>query len=74
MNKIQEIIARVMGIKEVKEDASPETIEAWDSFNQIMLVSELETGFGINFTMDDIQKLGSYKQIKSLLESKGVFK
>ena len=74
MSKLKQVMARVLSIHagSIDERTSPGTVESWDSFNQIMLISELETAFGVKFTMGEIQRMNSYKDIKKVLKEKGV--
>ena len=39
-------------LEEINEDTSPENTESWDSFNALVLVTELEETFNVSFTMD----------------------
>ncbi|MBW2988649.1 acyl carrier protein [Candidatus Woesearchaeota archaeon] len=74
MSKLKETIARVLNISpdEITNHSSPENIESWDSFNQIMLISELEATYGIKFTMDELQRMNSVGEIKQVLRERGV--
>lgn len=44
--------------------------EGWNSMAQIALVAQLEEAFGLDFDMDDIYDLKSYKAGKKLLAEK----
>lgn len=74
MKKLNEILSQVLGIKEedIKDDTSPDNVENWDSFNGLMLVSELESNFGIKFTMDEVLEVKKVSEIKKALERHGV--
>ena len=49
--KLKQILASVfnLGIDQITEDASPDSIENWDSLNHLNLVLALEEGFGVSF-------------------------
>lgn len=68
------ILSKVLGIKEaeVTDKTSPDNVETWDSFNALMLVSELENEFKVKFTMDEIVSVKCVKDIKESLKRHGV--
>jgi acyl carrier protein len=74
MERLKSVLARVLAVGEEKinDDSSPETINSWDSFNGLMLVSELETNFKIKFTMAEVMSVKNVKDIKSALDKHGV--
>jgi acyl carrier protein len=54
----------------VTEDASPETIEGWDSLQHLNLVVGLEQAFDIAFTPEEIQELVSVGAIARTVGAK----
>ena len=78
MNKTEEelfsLIARVLGLStpEIKDETSPENTESWDSFNALVMVSELEDTFKVSFTMEEVQEVTCVADIKKALSSHGV--
>lgn len=74
MNSFKKIISKVLGVdeKEINDDSSPDTIENWDSFNSLLLVSELEDEFKIKFTIEDMLNIKTVKDIKKILIKYGV--
>jgi len=75
-NKLKEILAQVLQIdpSEITEESSPDTIPNWDSFNGLMLVTELEKTFHVKFTMDEIIAVKTVKDIREALQQHGVDK
>lgn len=73
MEKLNSIIAKVLGIKEteIKDETSPADVENWDSFNNLVLVSEIEKEFKIKLTMDEVASIKSVKDIKEILKKHG---
>ena len=55
-NDVYAIVAKVFSISEseVNDQSGPENIEAWDSFNGLVLVDELENHFNIQFSVSEI--------------------
>lgn len=74
MSKLKKILAKVLEIdeKEISDDSSPDTIPSWDSFNGLMLVSELENEFKVSFTTDEVIGIVNVGGIKKALIKYGV--
>jgi len=74
MKRLLKIFSKVMGIKEVliTEETSKEDTPAWDSFNSLMLVSEIESAFNIKFSIKEAVSIKSVKDIKNILEKHGI--
>ncbi|MEI6268142.1 MAG: acyl carrier protein [Methylococcaceae bacterium] len=70
--RIKNILAAIffMDAKDVGDDASPETVEVWDSLKHMNIVLALEDEFGIRFEDDEIVELMSYKGIRKLVQFK----
>ena len=63
-------IFREDGVSEIDENASPDTIETWDSLAHMNLIVALEEEFGVTFTNDEIMEMLNYKLIFEILKSK----
>ena len=74
MKKLGSIIAKVLEIdeKSITDNTEIANVEAWDSFNGLMLFSEVEDEFGIKFTIDEIGTVKLVRDIKDMLKKKGV--
>jgi len=74
MEKLKHILSKVLGIDEklITDETSPDNVETWDSFNSLMLISELESNFNVTFTMQEVVSIKSVKNIKDILEKNGV--
>jgi acyl carrier protein len=74
MKKLKQILSKVLEIDEtqITDETSPDNVENWDSFNGLMLVSELENGFKVKFTMDEVLAVKNVKDIKYYLKKHGV--
>ena len=55
-NQLYQIISKVMKVPESSliDTMGPESIERWTSFNGYVLLHELETGFDVKFTIDEV--------------------
>ena len=74
MSKLSSVFASVLGEPEnrITEDASPKTLQRWDSLRHVSLVMALEDEFGITFSTSEIMSLSSVGGIRQTLASKGV--
>ncbi|MBL7055948.1 acyl carrier protein [Candidatus Woesearchaeota archaeon] len=69
MENLKEIVSRVLEVKDV-ENISREKTEEWDSFNHLMLVSEIEKNLGIKFTIEEVEKIKNYENLKNIVSKK----
>ena len=74
MKRLNAILSRVLGIKEseINDKTSPSNVDSWDSFNGIMMVSELEKEFKVKFTIKEAASVKCVKDIKDSLKKHGV--
>lgn len=74
LKKLYAILVRVLGVKEneITDSMSPSTVPTWDSYNALMLVSELESGFNVHFTMDEVVAVKNVGDIKAALRRHNV--
>lgn len=74
MEKLKQILAKVLEIDvaTITDETSPGNTPSWDSFNGLLLVTELEKGFGVKFTIDEVVAVKSVGDIKRALEKHGV--
>ena len=72
--KLYNIISKVFSVpvSEINDESSPETIEAWDSFNGLILVDEIESNFNVKFLVSEIIDVKNVKDIKRHLKNHGV--
>lgn len=72
METLEDIASGILGIpaKELKDSLVRRETAEWDSFNHLMLVSEIEKKLGIQFTMADVEKVETYGDLKALVDKK----
>ncbi len=72
--KLYQIISNVMkmDISVITDKLGPETIENWTSFNGYVLLSELESGFDVKFTINEAMDVRNIADIKRHLRNKGI--
>ena len=74
MITLKELLAKVLNIdaESINDESSPETISSWDSFNGLMLVSELEGNFNVKFTMEEVLAVKKVSDIREALKRHGI--
>ena len=74
MKRLKIILSKVLDIEEntITDSTSPETVDSWDSFNALMMVSELENNFKVKFTMDEVINIKCVKDIINTLNKYGI--
>lgn len=72
--KLKGVLAKVFGVEIgfITDDASPDTIEEWDSLRHMNLVIALEETFGVELDDDQVAEILTYKLIKIVLEEHSV--
>lgn len=50
---------------------SQTAVSAWDSLAMVQLITELQSTFGVEFELDEIERLTSYDEIRTVLIRKG---
>ncbi len=53
-------------------DLRQETLPKWDSLAMVQLISELQSTFGVEFELEEIEHLRSYDEIRAALTRKGI--
>ena len=68
--KVREIMSVIfeIDVEQINNQTSTETIDSWDSMNQINLITALEEEFNIRFSDDELTNLISYELIMKALE------
>ena len=72
--KLKDVLAKTFNVdvNSIVEDASPDTIENWDSLRHMNLVLALEEEFDVELTDDQVVEILSYKLIKIVLQEQGI--
>ena len=74
MKKLINIFARVLEVSpgEINDLSSPENLDAWDSLKFMQLIVEFEAEFGLTLDVENITKLKSFADFKSLLSEMNI--
>ena len=72
--KLYQIISQVMkiNIDNITDELGPESIENWTSFNGYVLLSELESGFDVKFSINEAMDVKNIADIKRHLKNHGI--
>ena len=72
--KFHSILVRILEVdeREINDATSPNTVPAWDSYNALMLVSDLEAEFDVHFTIDEVVSVKNVGDIKNALRKHGI--
>jgi len=72
--KLKQVLSRIFNVNldMITGDASPDTIENWDSVRHMNLVLALEEEFDFEFTDDQVVEIISYALIKIVLKEHGI--
>ena len=72
--KLYQIISKVMriNIDNITDELGPESIENWTSFNGYVLLSELESGFYVKFSINEAMDVKNIADIKRHLKNHGI--
>ncbi|WP_430475995.1 acyl carrier protein [Thalassospira lucentensis] len=71
-NRLKQVMADILEVEisDIVVDSSPDTIESWDSLQQLNLVSALEAEFSIALTPDDIADMLSYALVRDIVQER----
>ena len=61
-------LPKLIGHRGVR-DLSPENTETWDSFNALVMVTELEEVFKISFSIEEVEGVTCVADIKKCLKN-----
>ena len=73
-DRIKNVMAAVfeVSVDKIKDNASPDTIESWDSLKHMNLIIALEEEFDVEFSESETVELLSYKLISIILNDHDV--
>ncbi len=70
--KIKALVARVLKLTtdQVTSETSIENTASWDSLNTMLLIAELEEKFRVEFSIEEITRIRSVKEIVEIVNAK----
>jgi acyl carrier protein len=72
--KFNSVLTAILGIDAdaITDDLSPDSVDSWDSLNQINIISALEQEFGVHLAADNLAEYQSVARLSELLASHGI--
>jgi len=72
MDKLNKILSDVFRLKpeEINDFLTMQDVDRWDSLTHMDLITSIEEGFDIQFTMEEIMAMQDIKTIKSVVLEK----
>ena len=68
--QVLDVLRRVFKDASIDETCSQKNCKAWDSMNQLNLVSELEMEFGISLEPEEIGRMVDYASVVEIVKQK----
>ena len=70
--RIKKTLAMVLGLNvaDIKDDASAESLEGWDSLKHVSLMIALEEEFSVRFDPEEMIEMMSYQAIRKVITAK----
>ena len=71
---LHDVVARALNVPvaSVTEETSPETLRRWDSLRHLDLMTSIEDAYDIRFSTGEIARATSVREIRRLLQEKGI--
>ena len=72
MKELKKIVVKVLNIDEIEvnDTLTMENAKQWDSFNHLLLISEIEKEMSITFSIQEVEKIKSFKDLREIVSSK----
>ena len=73
MKELKKIVVKVLNIDEIEvnDTLTMENAKQWDSFNHLLLISEIEKEMSITFSIQEVEKIKSFKDLREIVSGKG---
>jgi acyl carrier protein len=70
--QVKSVLADVLGVpaRELTDDATPDSVAAWDSVMHVSVVMALEAQFDVSFRPEEVPELVSIPAIVTMLTAK----
>ena len=73
-SKLISVLSKVLNLNstDISNSISPENTSSWDSFNALVMVTELESTFNVSFTMEEVYAVRCVGDIRATLMKHGI--
>jgi len=67
--ELKEVLAKIFQVdkSQINESLKMDDLEQWDSMCHLVLIGELETRYGVQFPLEEVTEMTSYKAIVDTL-------
>lgn len=71
---VKQLVARVLRepVEKIVDEAGPETLKGWDSFNHIQLMVALEETFKVKLTTAEMDRMKTFAAVREVMSRKGI--
>lgn len=69
-DKILKVMKEVFDTEALDTTCSQDTCDNWDSLHHLMLISELEEAFDVEFEPEEMAAMKDFTKVKATLQSK----
>jgi acyl carrier protein len=72
-DRLRRTMAEVLDVPSelLTETSSPDSVASWDSLNHLLVVSALESEFGVTLSVDDALQMRSVSAARAILRERG---
>ena len=73
-NKFNKLIGKILKISpgRVTDKTSPVNVKSWDSFQGLLLITEIEKAYRIKFSMDEVLSIKDIGSIRKIIKSRNI--
>ena len=73
MKEFDQIVSEMFKIppSEINDELSNKDIPEWDSMNYLMFIAELETEFGVAFSMEEVLNASNLGDLRKIIKARG---
>ena len=74
LKKFNKLLMDTLGLseEEISDNLGPDDVEAWDSFNGLVIASELESLFNLKFTTEEVTGVKNVGDMKSVMRKHNI--
>jgi acyl carrier protein len=71
---LKQLVARVLRepVEKIVDEAGPETLPGWDSFNHIQLMVALEETFKVKLSTAEMDRMKTFAAVREVMRGKGI--
>lgn len=72
MKELKQIFSNITGIdvSDINGEISRDNNDLWDSFNHLLIISEIESKLNVKFTMEEVENIHTFYDLECLVQKK----